>query len=128
MGERAQKFIDALWTLEGTKDVGPIASLFRQGADISNPLVKHAGEGERGAAQFWTHYRAAFGAIRSEFRNVVEEGDAALLEWVSEGDMGGEPIRYGGVSVLEFEEGPDGLLRAFRTYFDPTQLGAVVKG
>ncbi len=125
MASRAETFIDALRMLEDGGDVGPIAALFTDDADISNPLVEHREEGEGGARAFWTSYRSAFGRIHSEFRNIVEQDGVSLLEWVSEGDAGGEPIRYGGVSVLEHG---DGGITAFRTYFDPTQVRRHVGG
>jgi limonene-1,2-epoxide hydrolase len=119
MTGQAQLFIDALARLEGDSDVGPIASLFADGAEISNPLVAHDGEGQAGAAAFWRSYRATFETIRSEFRHVVEDGGTVFLEWVSVGSIGGRPVRYGGVSVLE---GGEGGLTAFRAYFDPAPL------
>ena len=119
MSDRAKTFTDALAKLEADKDVGPIAALFAEGADVSNPMVKHPGEGEQGAEAFWTNYRKAFDTIRSEFRHIVDSGDTSFLEWTSEGSMNGEAIRYGGVSVLEHGQGG---ITAFRTYFDPTPL------
>ena len=123
MEERTQRFIDALGQLEASKDAGPIAALFAEGADVSNPMVRHEAEGQGGAHAFWTRYRASFETISTSFRTIVDGQDAALLEWVSEGRMKGEPVRYGGVSVLEFGEGG---ITAFRTYFDPTPLAAVL--
>ena len=124
MTDRVQQFIDALGKLEADSDVDTIAGLFADGADISNPLTKHAGEGEAGAATFWSSYRTTFDTIRSTFRNIVEAGDVACLEWTSEATIKGQDVRYGGVSVLEFGEGG---LTAFRTYFDPATLGQQVK-
>jgi ketosteroid isomerase-like protein len=125
MTGRAETFIAALRQLEDSGDAGPIAALFTADADISNPLVEREGQGQTGAHAFWTSYRSAFGRIHSEFRHVVDHGDMSLLEWVSEGDAGGEPVRYGGVSVLEHG---DGGITAFRTYFDPTQVRRHVQG
>ncbi|WP_076072816.1 nuclear transport factor 2 family protein [Sphingomonas montana] len=118
----AQTFIDALRTLEEGSDAGPIAALFADDAEISNPLVEHGGKD--GAAAFWTAYRGTFDTIRSEFRNVVQGDKIALLEWVSEGQVDGKDVRYGGVSVLELSED---TIAAFRTYFDPSQIGRAVK-
>jgi len=119
MEQRSQPFIDALKQLETTGDVQPIATLFADDADLSNPVVKHDAEGKAGAASFWSHYRSSFDSISSEFRHIVEQGDVALLEWVSEGTMKGRTIRYGGVTVLEFGEAG---ITAFRSYFDTAQL------
>ncbi len=119
MEQRTQHFIDALRQLETTSDAQPIAALFADDADLSNPMVKHDAEGKAGAHAFWTRYRASFETISSEFKNIVEQGDVALLEWVSEGTIRGKAIRYGGVTVLEF--GQAGIA-AFRSYFDTAQL------
>lgn len=119
MPQKADTFIAALYKLEDDRDVGPISALYAQDADISNPLVKHAREGEGGAAEFWTKYRASFETIHSEFRNIVEDDKSALLEWVSSGESKEGPFRYGGVSVIEYGEGG---ITAFRAYFDPAQV------
>ncbi len=123
MEERTQRFIDALGQLEASGDADPIAALFAEGADVSNPMVKHESEGKGGAHEFWSRYRGSFETIASTFKNIVDGPDVALLEWVSEGRMKGEGVRYGGVSVLEFGEGG---ITAFRTYFDPAPLAAVL--
>lgn len=125
MPQKADTFIAALHTLEESRDVGPIAALFAPDATTSNPLVKHAGEGKQGAEAFWTSYRAAFETIRSEFRNIFEDDNVAILEWVSEGSSKEGPVHYGGVSVVEYGEGG---VTAFRAYFDPTQVLPPVKG
>lgn len=124
MPQKADTFIAALHTLEESRDVGPIAALFAPDATTSNPLVKHESEGKQGAEAFWTMYRASFDTIHSEFRNIVENDDAAILEWVSEGSSKQGSVHYGGTSVLEFGEGG---ITAFRSYFDPTQVLPPVK-
>jgi ketosteroid isomerase-like protein len=121
MSERTQRFIDALAALERDGDADAIGELFADGASISNPMVRHDGEGAPGARAFWRSYRSAFDDVRSEFRNVVEEGDTAMLEWTSEGRIDGKPVRYGGVSVLEHGEG--GIV-AFRAYFNAPSLSS----
>ncbi len=124
MPQKADTFIQALYKLENDRDVGPIAALYAPDATISNPLVKHAGEGEQGAEAFWTRYRAAFETIHSEFRNIVEDDKAAILEWISSGESKEGPFRYGGTSVIEYGEGG---ITAFRAYFDPAQVLPPVK-
>ena len=125
MPNKADAFIAALHTLEDSRDTGPIAALFAPDADVSNPLVKHAAEGRQGAEAFWSGYRAAFETIHSEFRNIVENDDVSILEWVSEGTAKEGAVRYGGTSVIE--HGTSGII-AFRAYFDPTQVLPAVKG
>ena len=118
---RAKRFIEALHELEEAWDVEPIVSLYAEAADISNPVSRHHHQGQDGARDFWSSYRGTFDEIHSDFRHVLEDGDTAILEWTSRGRAanGGE-IRYGGVSVLEFE---NDRIRSFRSYFDSRHLG-----
>ena len=113
-------FIEALGTLERDGNAEPIAALYADDADLSNPLVQHRHRGKQGAADFWTMYRESFREIRSEFHHVVADQASALLEWTSRGTrQDGKPFEYRGVTVLEY--GPQGI-QTFRTYFDPRQL------
>lgn len=114
-------FIDALHRLEESGNVDVIASLFADDATLANPLVIHDGTEEQTAKRFWKTYRDAFSDIESTFLNVVENGNAAAIEWQSEGVIDGHSVSYSGVSVLEF----DGeQIKAFRVYFDPRELVA----
>lgn len=119
MRDKTQAFIDALGKLEKSGDADPIAGLFSDNADVSNPMVDHHHEGEQGAKSFWTSYRKAFDEIQSEFLHVVENGDMAMLEWRSTGSIDGKQVHYGGVSVLE--HGANGIV-AFRSYFNPASV------
>ena len=116
----ADRFIDALRQLEEGGETGTIVGLFADGAEISNPLVKHEAGGQDAAERFWSSYRGAFTQIRSEFRKIVDSDGTAFLEWVSSGTSAkGAPFRYGGVSVIEH----DGeRISSFRTYFDTAQV------
>lgn len=118
---RTERFIDALHALEDEGDVDRIVSLFADNAELHNPTERYVHRGAEGARKFWDSYRRSFDAIHSEFRAVGEADDAALLEWESRGRTSdGGPIRYGGVSVIEF----DGeRIRRFRSYFDAHALG-----
>jgi ketosteroid isomerase-like protein len=117
----ARTFIDALHRLEESRDVDPIARLYADDADISNPVVPHQHQGAEGARAFWQSYRDTFDTVRSEFHHVLEGDDAAILEWTSSGRSAeGTDFRYRGTSVLEFG---DAGIRAFRSYFDPKYLG-----
>ena len=119
---KAQRFVEALYRLENQGDVDSIASLFGDAAEVSNPTDDEPHRGREGARAFWSKYRQSFDRIHSEFRNIVESDDAALLEWRSEGrTAAGDDFAYDGVSVLEFE---GGTIRRFRAYFDPRALGA----
>jgi ketosteroid isomerase-like protein len=118
---RARIFIEALERLEHAGDVAPIAALFDEHAELSNPADSlHPMHGVEGARQFWSDYRASFEAVRSEFRHVVEQGDVAVLEWVSAGrTTAGANVSCPGVSVLEFV---GARIRRFHAYFDPADL------
>lgn len=120
MAADPKAFIDALFALERGGDVKPIASLYADDADLSNPLVQHQHRGKQGAADFWTMYRGAFRDVQSQFHHVVADEQNALLEWTSRGTrLDGKAFEYRGVTVLEF--GAQGI-QTFRTYFDPRQL------
>lgn len=119
MRDKTQAFLDALEQLEKNGDAEPIAALFAEDADVSNPMVDHDHEGQPGALAFWRSYRKAFDDIQSDFRAIVENNDVAMLEWVSTGAAAGKDVRYGGVSVIEHG---DGGITSFRAYFNPVAL------
>lgn len=119
--ERTQAFIDALNTLERDRDVEPIARLFAAESEIGNIVSPRRFSGVDGAREFWRAYRATFGDMQSEFRNVIEDDRRAALEWKTTGtSIQGDSITYAGVSILEFA---DGQISRFWAYFDPGDLG-----
>lgn len=116
----AREFIDALHALETQGDVERLVALYRDDSRTSNPHDDRPHEGRDGARRFWNAYRDSFERIHSEFHNIVENDDVAILEWTSDGRMAtGDPVRYDGVSVVEFG---DGGIRRFRAYFDPHEV------
>lgn len=117
---KAQRFINALYRLENDGEVDAIAGLHGDDAEVSNPTDAKPHRGRDGAREFWSKYRESFERVHSEFRNVVESDDAALLEWRSDGRTAtGEEFSYDGVSVIEFD---GSAIRRFRAYFDPHAL------
>jgi ketosteroid isomerase-like protein len=119
---KAQRFIGALYRLENDGDVDTIAGLYGDAAEVSNPTDTKPHRGRDGAREFWSKYRESFEHVHSEFRNVVESDDTALLEWRSDGrTAAGEDFSYDGVSVIEFD---GDSIRRFRAYFDPHALSA----
>ena len=119
----AQTFIDALHAVEDRGDVEPMAALHADDAELRNPTHRTPQRGPDGARHFWASYRGAFGTIRSDFHHVVDGDGASLMEWTSEGTLAdGTPVRYGGVTVVEWA---DGRVRRFRAYFDPADLTTV---
>lgn len=117
---RTRTFIDALAALERDRDLDPIVALHADDAELINPNEPAPLRGREGAERFWRAYRDAFGEIRSEFRHVIEDGDAALLEWTSTGTLAsGTPLRYDGVTSLEWA---GDRVRRFRAYFDPRDV------
>jgi ketosteroid isomerase-like protein/rubrerythrin len=112
----AQRFVEALRALEERYDLERMVALFDESAEIRNPTDDTPRVGQSGAREFWRAYRDSFEEIRSDFSNVVETDGTAVLEWTSRGRiLGGRPIDYSGVSVIELQ---DGKVRKFRSYFD----------
>lgn len=119
-GVNAQQFIAALRQVEDGGDVDVMSPLHARDAEISNVTMTEPDRGPDGASRFWTKYRESFTRVHSEFRNVVESDDAALLEWTTDvTTAAGVSTSYDGVSVLEFG---DGKIRRFRAYFNPNVL------
>jgi ketosteroid isomerase-like protein len=121
MGDsRAGTFIDALRRLEDDGELERMVALYSEDAEVSNTIDGRPHRGQEGARVFWSAYRASFDRIHSEFRNVVESDEAALLEWRSDGrTAAGEDVSYDGVSVVEFD---GARITRFRAYFDPHAL------
>ncbi len=111
------RFISALETLERTGVPEPMLALFEDDASLSNSASERTFEGRRGAREFWRSYRSSFGDIQSRFTRVFESGALAALEWTAQGTLpSGQPIEYGGVTVLELAED---RIRTFRSSFSP---------
>ena len=122
----ANQFIQALWALEDTKDVEPLAALYTDGAAVGNVLAPDHFHGPDGARAFWAEYRGTFDKAKSEFRNVVAGDGNAALEWTTAGtSFEGEPFTYSGVTVLEIQ---GGQVTRSCAYFDPKALGRQIKG
>ena len=123
MSDRAgtEQFMAALAALERDRDVETIAALFAVESTIGNLVSPHHFSGAQGAREFWQAYRATFGEVASEFRNVIVGDGRAALEWTTTGTSAqGAPVSYAGVSILEFA---DGKISRFWAYFDPGDLG-----
>lgn len=111
-------FIESLCAAERGSDLKELVSLFKTNAEcvsltgnISRPCEPRA---------FWNRYLGAFDKIDSHFTNVVDNGQIAVLEWNSSGTLpNGTPIKYSGVSILEYSQ--DGISK-FRTYYDTAAL------
>ncbi len=117
----ANAFIQALWTLEETKDAEPLASLYTEDALVGNMIAPDHYQGQDGARTFWTEYRGTFDAAKSKFRNVIAGDGSAALEWTTEGtSFNGSPLSYSGVTILEIE---GGKVTRSSAYFDPSALG-----
>ncbi|HEX8234371.1 MAG TPA: nuclear transport factor 2 family protein [Abditibacteriaceae bacterium] len=122
----AQDFINALHSLEdaGDIDAEPLAMLFSGDATLTNAALEHGGKeitGRDNILQFWVQYKQELGSARSKFHHVTTSQNAAGLFWTSEGaGPDGQPIRYHGATLLEFNE--MGLIRFFRGYYDTREL------
>ncbi len=121
MQDITDEFITALRGLEETGAIEPLAALFSQAAEISNPLVEHRKDEEHAVEKFWHDYRRAFQQIHSVFRTVVKADRVSFIEWTSDGATTYGPFRYGGVTVIEHDSRK---ITAFRCYFDPEQISS----
>ena len=117
----AELFIEALHTLESTRDAEPICAMFSEDADVGNVVAPEKFHGVDGARDFWTRYRETFETLHSSFRNRIVHGERIALEWSTEGTSPqGDPVKYDGVSILELS---GEKISRFRAYFDPAGLG-----
>ena len=106
------RFKAALQQAEQSGDAQPVASLFRQGA----PLTNLGGDHGTDAAKFWQVYLEQFRDIRSEFIGEIVSDGTAALEWQSRGTLAdGRSVDYRGVSVIDFD---GDAVTSFRTYYD----------
>lgn len=113
--ERATAFMEALKTLEADKNPDVLVALFTDDATLER-MTHKTYEGKADAEAFWGEYLEPFEDITTEFFNVTEDDDGAVLEWASEGSLGGgKAIRYRGVSSLSFD---GDKVKGFRTYYD----------
>lgn len=108
----ADRFKQALQQTEQTRDASHVASLFAEGAQLTNLGGDHGND----AHVFWNTYLDQFSEIRSEFTAETVSEKSAALEWQSSGTTADyQPIDYRGVSIIEI--GDDSLI-GFRTYYD----------
>ena len=113
--DRAQTFMDALKTTESERNPDTLVALFTDDATLER-MTHKTYEGKADAESFWQEYLEPFSEIATEFFNVTEDDDGAVLEWESKGTLeGGKAIHYRGVSSLSFDGDKVG---AFRTYYD----------
>jgi steroid delta-isomerase-like uncharacterized protein len=112
----AQRFIDALATLEERGDHEEIVALFGDGCQVSNVQLEKPMEGSGGAERYWRQYRHTFKDVKSRFTRITEQDGSAVLEWITEGTLEtGRPIQYRGVSVLQLD---GDRISDFMAYFD----------
>ena len=113
--EIAEKFMDALQTIEKENEVDALVELFSDEASLKRMTHKsYEGKGE--AKKFWQEYLEPFDTIATEFFKVTEDDETVVLEWESKGKLAnGHDIDYRGVSSFDTEGGE--VVR-FRTYYD----------
>ena len=113
--DRTKAFMDALQNLESSQSPAAIVALFTDDATLER-LTHKTYAGKADAEKFWGEYLEPFNELATEFYNVTEDDDGAVLEWKSEGELtSGKAIHYKGVSSLSFE---DEKVKSFRTYYD----------
>lgn len=122
----ASRFIDQLHRLEqgDVSEAENMASLFTEGAELSNPLIEHEGErraGRDAIARFWKEYKDSFQGIHSDFTDIMTGSQSAGLFWTSSGTaVDGRPLEYKGVTQLVLDE--SGKICSFTGYFDSAAL------
>ena len=117
----ANQFIEALRTLEDTRDAEPLAALYTETAAVGNVIAPDHFHGPDGARTFWTEYRGTFDKVHSEFRSVIASDGRAALEWTTTGtSFAGAALSYSGVTILDIDG--DKVTRS-AAYFDPSALG-----
>ena len=119
MRDITKAFMDSLGTLESTCDSERIARLFDENAEIVTPATRQSGGGTEAIRMFWDSYRQSFESIKSNFRNVVEQDDTIVMEWISEGTASDGPFQYDGVTLLKCHSEK---ITSFRTYFNPARV------
>lgn len=120
--ETVDRFLEALGRLEEHEEADPLVALFAEDVVVATATGGADLHGRDGAGRLWTEDRALFARVRSDFRNVVVDGDVAILEWHREAEgHGGEDLSHPGVSVLELR---DGQVARFGVYFDPARVRA----
>ena len=106
------RFKKALQQAEQSHDPAAVASLFGEGARLTNLGGDHGTD----ATKFWQIYFDQFSEIRSDFTGEILSEGRAALEWQSRGKLSdGRPVEYGGVSLIEFD---NDAVTSFRTYYD----------
>ena len=119
--DRARRFATALQTFEKDGDAAAFAALFADDATTQRFDSRNEHHGE--VAKFWEEYRGQFQKVSTTFTDVVEGGDRAALEWTSDGTLAdGRPIRYSGVTVVDFS---GDTITTLSTYYDSAQFTAV---
>jgi ketosteroid isomerase-like protein len=112
----ANAFAKLVQQAESEKNPDTLAAQFADDATLEAPVRGHTDTGGDGARSFWQHYLDAFETVRSEFSNIHSIGNTGVLEWESTGKLkGGTPIKYKGVSIVEFAAGK---VKRFATYYD----------
>ena len=110
------RFKEALQQTEQSRDPSAVASLFKNGASLTNLGGDHGND----ATKFWQIYLDQFSEIRSEFTGEITSDSSAALEWQSRGKLSdGRPVDYRGVSLIEFD---NDAVTSFRTYYDSAEF------
>ena len=118
--EVAERFKEALWSLEEDRDVEALVEIHAEDCSVGNVAVPKTFKGHDGLREFWTNYRNTFDEMKSEFRNVfADDAGHAALEWTTNATEDGDNVSYAGVSILEIE---GGKVKRFMAYFDPRSL------
>jgi ketosteroid isomerase-like protein len=119
--DRARTFATGLQSFEKDGDTAAFASLFAD--DAVTQRFETRGERRGEVEQFWREYREQFQTISTTFTDVVENGDRAALEWISDATLAdGRSLQYSGVTVIDLA---GDKISKLSTYYDSAQFAAV---
>ncbi|HVK60090.1 MAG TPA: nuclear transport factor 2 family protein [Bdellovibrionales bacterium] len=115
------EFVRLLRATEEDCDPSELVKLFSDDAELHNLTRPTAhSDSDRvkatAASDFWSQYLSAFESIETQFTDIFETGDCAVLEWHSTGcSRIGLPIDYRGATVIQHD---GSRITGLRTYYD----------
>lgn len=118
--ETTRQFIAALRHLEQKRDLGPMAGLFTDEAEVTSIDGHGPRYGPDGITALFDEYLRQFDEVRTTFTQVTEGENHAALEWSTDAvRAGGHPVTYTGVTIIDLD---GDRVTGFRTVYDSAAL------